>query len=369
MTRVVSPGLHVSPKTKASRRRMLPVPGEILVKKGQQVKMGDPVARTDLPATPIPVRAASILGLPPVELKAVVTVTEGDRVSKGQILAEESSFFGLFRNAVTSPFAGTVETISKVTGQIMLRPKPTSLEVNAYLPGMVTDIVGDIGVVIEAEVCQVQGIFGLGGERTGVLKKAVDGPDALLDETRILESHSGAVILGGARVTPGGLARARQVGASALITGSAQGQDLMELLGGELNPSATGNENIGFTLVLTEGFGELEMGQRSFHLLSKLDGAEVAVNGTTQIRAGVLRPEVIGPAIDEDVPVRSQTGTIEIGDKIRIVRGKAFGKTAIITGMPSKPQPIGSGGVALVVEVELNDKNRLTVPKPNIERI
>jgi hypothetical protein len=143
----------------------------------------------------------------------------------------------------------------------------------------------------------------------------------------------------------------------------------MDLLGGELNPSATGNENIGFTLVLTEGFGELEMGQRSFYLLSKLDGVEVAVNGTTQIRAGVLRPEVIGPAIDEAVPVRSQTGTIEIGDKIRIVRGKAFGKTGIITDMPSKPQPIGSGGVALVVEVELNDKNRLTVPKPNIERI
>jgi hypothetical protein len=348
---------------------MLPVPGDILVTTGQQVKMDDPVARTDLPATPIPIRAASILGLPPMELKAVVAVSEGDRVSKGQILAEESSFFGLFKNTVAAPFAGTVETISKVTGQIMLRPKPMPLEVTAYLPGVVTDILGDTGVVIEADICQVQGIFGLGGERMGVLKKAVDEPGALLDETRITDAHRGAVILGGARVTPGGLARARQVGARALITGSAQGQDLLDLLGGELNPSATGNENIGFTLVLTEGFGELEMGQRSFHLLSKLDGVEVAVNGTTQIRAGVLRPEVIGPAIEDEGPMQGQTGALGIGDKVRIVRGNAFGKTGIIKGMPDRPQQIGSGGVALVVEVELNAENRITVPKPNIERI
>jgi hypothetical protein len=348
---------------------MLPVPGKILVEKGQSVKMDDPVARTDLPGTPIPIRAASILGLPPAELRAVVTVTEGDHVKEGQILAEERSFFGLFRNEVTSPCAGKIETISKVTGQIMLRPKPKPLEVKAYLSGIVVDIVGDLGVVIEAEVCQVQGIFGLGGERTGILKKVVDRPDELLDESRIVEAHRGAVILGGAAVTLNGLQRAEQVGARALITGSAQGQDLMELLGGELNPSATGNENIGFTLVLTEGFGELKMGEKSFDLLSKLDGAKVAVNGATQIRAGVQRPEVIGLPIYAESPPQSQTGKIDIGDKVRIVRGKAFGETGIIVGIPEKPKPIGSGGTALVLEVELNDQTQITVPKPNIEKI
>ncbi len=78
MTRIASPGLHVSSHVTTKRRRMLPVPGEIVVEKGQSVEMNDPVARADLPATPVPVRAAAILGLPPAELKTVVTVVEAD---------------------------------------------------------------------------------------------------------------------------------------------------------------------------------------------------------------------------------------------------------------------------------------------------
>jgi len=100
-----------------------------------------------------------------------------------------------------------------------------------------------------------------------------------------------------------------------------------------------------------------------------LDGTEVAVNGATQIRAGVQRPEVIGPALSEASFRQSQTEPIAIGDKVRIVRGWAFGKTGTIRDIPNQPKPIGSGGTALVVDVELNDNTRITVPKPNIEII
>ena len=152
-----------------------------------------------------------------------------------------------------------------------------------------------------------------------MLQKAVQGPDEPLDETRILHTHKGAVVLGGGAVTMGGLRRAGEVGVKALVAASAHGQDLLELLGGKLNPSATGNEDMGFTLVLTEGFGELGMGPRSFELLARLDGVNVAVNGATQIRAGVLRPEVISHGLKLELGTKPHTAQVEVGDRVRIV--------------------------------------------------
>ena len=57
----------------------------------------------------------------------------------------------------------------------------------------------------------------------------------------------------------------------------------------------TGQEEKGITLVVTEGFGDLAMAERTFELLRGCAGMRASVNGATQIRAGVLRPEIIIP--------------------------------------------------------------------------
>ncbi len=51
------------------------------------------------------------------------------------------------------------------------------------------------------------------------------------------------------------------------------------------------------TLVITEGFGKMAMAHRTFDLLKSKQGMKASVNGATQIRAGVMRPEVIVPLI------------------------------------------------------------------------
>ena len=61
----------------------------------------------------------------------------------------------------------------------------------------------------------------------------------------------------------------------------------------------TGDENVNTTLIVTEGFGEIAMANRTFELLSKCEGKIASISGRTQIRAGVMRPEVIIP-VDKD---------------------------------------------------------------------
>ena len=44
-----------------------------------------------------------------------------------------------------------------------------------------------------------------------------------------------------------------------------------------------------------EGFGDIAMAQRTFELMRSHDGRMASVNGATQIRAGVMRPEIVIP--------------------------------------------------------------------------
>ena len=84
-------------------------------------------------------------------------------------------------------------------------------------------------------------------------------------------------------------------GARAVIAGGISASDLESFLGYDLGVAITGQEEKGSTLVVTEGFGDLAMAERTFALLRGCAGMRASVNGATQIRAGVLRPEIIIP--------------------------------------------------------------------------
>ena len=75
------------------------------------------------------VRAAEALGVDLHDLHKALRVQIGDTVVKDQLLAETRSFFGLMRNEVKSPIAGTVELISDQTGHIGIRLTATPIEV------------------------------------------------------------------------------------------------------------------------------------------------------------------------------------------------------------------------------------------------
>ena len=79
------------------------------------------------------------------------------------------------------------------------------------------------------------------------------------------------------------------------MTGGFDYDDIKALLGYEVGVAITGNEELGLTLVVTEGFGEIQMAPGTFALLKKHAGRRASINGATQIRAGVIRPEVVSP--------------------------------------------------------------------------
>jgi hypothetical protein len=373
MAKAYTPGLKVSARATYRARRLLPVKGEVLVAKGDLVHARDVVARTLLDGDIVPVPVASLLGVPAGDVPSLMLVAPGDAVREGQPVARSKGIFGFGKKELPSPASGTVESVSATTGQLILRGAPLAVEVKAYVDGTVTEVAEGEGVTVEADAVFIQGIFGIGGETIGPVVLAAARHDEPLDAGQIRPDMKGAVVVGGARITAGAVRAAQAAGVAAIVAGGIDDADLRDILGHDLGVAITGSERIGLTIVVTEGFGDIAMAERTFALLTGLAGREASVNGATQIRAGVMRPEIVVVRRPEDPApaegARPEEGLLEIGTQVRLIRDPHFGALGTVSALPSEPAVLGSGSKARVLEVALADGRRVTVPRANIELI
>lgn len=373
MAHSYTPGLKIVPRAPLLKERRLPLEGSIQVKVGDVVRAEQIVARTELPGKVFPVNAANVLGVSPERLPEFLTVKKGDRVEKGAVVGRTPGILGLFRSEFRAPASGVVEGISQITGQFIVRAHDIPVEVSAYLDGRVETVLGNEGVSVSSEGAIVQGIFGLGGEVLAPLRTVVDDPSFELTPADLPQDCRGQALVGGSFATADTVLRAVELGASALIVGGFDYSEIRDLLGYEVGVAITGSERFGLTLVVTEGFGRIAMSRSAFDLLSSLEGRRASINGATQIRAGVIRPEVIVTDVD-GIPApeaRLQKGAdgTGIGDPVRVIRAPWFGRIGTVRSLPPEPELIETGARVRVMELELEDGSIVRVPRANVENL
>jgi biotin carboxyl carrier protein len=374
MGQAYSAGLTVTDSIVLRKDRLLPLKGSVLVKKGDKVKAEDVVAETLLPGKVVPLNLANKLGVTPAQLITYVKVKAGDQISKGTILAENKGLFGMgfMKNSVASPTDGEVESISSHTGQILLREPRIPVQVKAFIDGVITEVIPGEGVVIENKSAYIQGIFGIGNETIGYIKVLAKSPNEELTADKIDESCKDKIIVAGAFIRMEAIDKARKVGVKAIITGGIDDQDVKHLLGYDLGVAITGHENIGLTIVCTEGFGKINMAQKTFDLLKQFEGYKTSIHGKTQIRAGVMRPEIIIPLefqAEELVIPEVKLPVLEPGTLIRIIRQPNFGKIAKVVGMPEELTMVESETMVRVLEAQFDDSKKMSLPRANVEVI
>ncbi len=372
MAQAYTPGLTISRSIILKKDRILPLKGTVVVKKGDKVKADDVVARTDLPGEVVPINVANKLGIPPGDVPRKMVKQAGDKIEKGEIIASSKTLFGLFRSNVTSPVKGTVENISSITGQVLLREPPIPIEIKAFIDGIVSKVYENEGVEIENKSAYVQGIFGIGGEITGEIKMAVKSPDGILTSDFIDESFQDKIIVGGSIVTLPVIKKAIDVKAKGIIVAGIDDKDLKELLGFDIGVAITGHEDKGITIVLTEGFGPIDMADNTFNLLKDFEGYKASMHGKTQIRAGVIRPEIIIPIPfkEEELKVKEEEATgLKIGSPIRIIREPNFGKICTVSALPEDLVVVQSETKVRILKAKMEDGKEIIIPRANVEAI
>ncbi len=372
MAHAYTPGLKVTESTLLEKERKLPIKGKVIVEKGQKVSGDDVVARTELPGNVTTLNIAGILSIPPEDIKNYMLKKEGDEVKKGEIIAQSKGLFGLFKTTVESPIDGTIESISSITGQVILREYPQPIEIKAYIDGTIKTVLPEEGVIVETWASLIQGIFGFGGERRGYIKVVVSSPDEVLTENHITPDMKGCLIVGGSLVTTQAIKKALSIGVKGVVAGGIEDHSIKEILGKDIGVAITGSEPINITVIVTEGFGRMRMAERTFNLLKKLDGELASFSGATQIRAGVIRPEII---VSREKPTKVSTKMsleegLKIGMMVRIIREPYFGKIGRVTKLPVELTEIETESKVRILEVELEEeKKRIMVPRANVEII
>jgi hypothetical protein len=160
-----------------------------------------------------------------------------------------------------------------------------------------------------------------------------------------------------------------------MVAGSLPDDILQSYVGYDIGVAVTGQEKVPFPLILTEGFGLIAMTAGTFRLLQSLQGRIASINGATQIRAGVIRPEIIVPGADREELLKAQChtgedfGQLAPGVKVRLIREPFFGRLGEVVELPSGLQKIETGSALRVARVRLEEGGVVTIPRPNLEII
>ena len=182
---------------------------------------------------------------------------------------------------------------------------------------------------------------------------------------------AGKILIGGSFLSLEAYKKAMKCKVAGIVVGGFNYYDLKAVLGYDLGVAITGTEKLPTALIVTEGYGSIPMSSATFELLKSNHGNEASVNGATQIRAGVIRPEIVipikGESNAEDSLSKEPEG-IQEGSTVRVIRSPNFGKIGIVTSLPSELNKMESETMVRVAEISIDGKNTL-IPRANLEMV
>jgi hypothetical protein len=338
----------MSPMTRICVERILPAPGEILVRTGEEVGALQKIARIPAHGEIRVVNVARILNLHNPDLSQVMLKKRGDRVEAGETIAARRGVLPFLHKPCRSPVTGRLAAIGHgwvvIEGASPLSargngrgPEAEMLDLLAFVAGRVTAITDHRNVTIETIGAHIVGACGVGGEGNGVLQVPVKGPTQVLTADDIGLGFNNSVLVGGAGVSPEALDRASEMKVRGIIVGSISAS-LRHLTA---SPS--------FPIVATEGYGDLPMSPLAFDILKRLEGREVSISGQMGDAWDNTRPSLIVPLmehLEDESALAAGDAPVEpacVGDQVRAVRQPLLGQVGEIVALLAEAQPVASG--------------------------
>lgn len=348
---MLAPVYHVLPLATIVRERILPVAGKISAHVNQRVSPTDVIGEATFAREHVLLDVARTFGVSPKVADRMIKVNPGDRVSQGGLVADAG---GLIPRAIRAPRAGRVMIVG--SGQVLMEVGDARIELRAGLPGVVTQVIPERGVVIRTAGALIQGVWGNGRIDNGLMVSLIEKPEDVLTADRLDVSLRGSVILAGHVRDADVLRAAAELPLRGLILSSMVSSLLANAY------------QMRYPILVLDGFGMMPMNSAAFKLLTTNNKREATVNAEHFDRYSGNRPEVIIP-----LPVSSEPNepndfdTFAVGQTVRMRRPPATGMIGMITQLRAGLTELPSGLRASAADVKLESGETVLVPLVNLE--
>ncbi len=331
--------------------RTFPPGTALFVRQGQHVTPEEYVAQTTDPAGFRVVPVARALGVDGRHVPQHLVKPIGSRIYRGEVLVKRSSLFGLARYQVSSPSDGVIESVTG-TGDVVIRYPSRKSRVNAEFWGKVTSVSGAT-VKLMTQVATISGVAGYGHVRGGMLE-VLPNPALFILPKDIEPAMGGRIIVGGRIPSDATLKKAIVMQVAGFVLGGIHARFWVQ------NKAQMAWQDSGIALMLTEGFGQIPLGQDLFSFIKAYNGRYAVLNAHTHILSIPIQP-------DEQVTEQSSTAPqLASGTHVRIIAGVHLGRQGVVREFPPTLTQLRSGLTAETIGVDV-DGTMVRIPRANIE--
>ncbi len=232
---------------------------------------------------------AEEFGISEEDAANTIIVSRNQKVVPGQILAQQQWKKDEFRlKYVASSMFGSIHKIDK--HKIWIKSREISRKLYAYLSGEVVSVEPYWSVTIKSRAYKLNGTYGIGGERFGTI--------SIIDTEYLKEDDIGArykdnILIVKGKISKEALDKAARIGIPAIVAASCDLSVLRKYAGEGFIPGITGAEEVKTSVILMNNFCSTETMGDEFEFFKEREGKYMSVNGSTHIRAGAIRPQVL----------------------------------------------------------------------------
>lgn len=357
--------------------RELPGDGPILVAVGQEVIPSDVLGLSVTTAGFRLVNFAKAIEASPKDAFQFLQKELGKATFRGEILGLKK---GIFKKTFISPMDGILENYDPSSGNLKLSYLPERQRILAATFGIVTAVDnGRRRVVIKTQATEIVGLLGSGQVREGNLA-LLGARGSLADASSITPKLTNHVVIAGGLIYKEALRAAVAISVKGIITGGINAEDFKGMSGGILTGNRNFSTDVGLSLVVTEGFGTIPIGEDIFSILVKYNDKFAVIDGNRarlllpsfdpnclqKVRSTVLpeSPEIVllRPTIE---PVAEE---LKLGMKLRVVAVPFLGAEGQLIGIDTTATKLPSGLLAYLLTIETKSR-KIKVPLPNVEII
>lgn len=371
--------LRVVPNIVSRIHRVLPGKGRLNVVPGAEVKPSDIIGVSEISSGFRILNLASLLSVPANEGVKYLKKDIGARIYKGELLAyKEGGIFG-GKKIVTAPSDSTVDFVNPQTGEVRMSILPKKVELPSGVYGVVEAIdTARSRCLIKTLVSKVYGVVGTGRPRDGILH-TLGKRDQLIVANMISPTMSDQIILGGSLIYKDAISASISSGVSGIITGGINAADYRAMAGGKITFPKRLETDVGISLIVTEGFGSISIGEDIYKTLSQYDGKFVTIDGNSQVlnlpsfesnSLVKIKSFALPPLNEEIAKVEGGIDLVElkVGMKVRVLGPSFAGEQGKIVAVDKSESLLPSQVRAVIVTLETK-RRKIQIPSSNLEII